>query len=208
MSNELGVEQYLPLQMAVIACKRQGTQVSPTSNDVAAAVRVPPGRSGGSGEVWHCGSQCQPATGYPPPGAPLTDNHGTVYPAGTAIPQRADFNSLDNPFFYSSNPAQDGYANTPAASLHFVVFTPTSDAFHRSRRAMDGQYPDGTNLGVDPRSFKMGFNAALKSTHRPKLPGSPASPPVNATRRIPITVLLEAQHHRATKVGIEAPMDA
>lgn len=96
----------------------------------------------------------------------LVDNYGNVYPVGTAVPQRADFNSLDNPFFYSANPVQDGYLNTPAASLHFVVFTPTSDAFHRSRRAMDGQYPDGTNLGVDPRSFKMGFNAALRTTHR------------------------------------------
>jgi hypothetical protein len=114
------------------------------------------------GTVGHSAS-LQPVTRLQ---ASLTDNYGAVYPAGTAIPQRADFNSLDNPFFYSANPAQDGYANTPAASLHFVVFTPTSDAFHRSRRAMDGQYPDGTNLGVDPRSFKMGFNAALRSTHR------------------------------------------
>src|SRR6185436_20148000 len=33
---------------------------------------------------------------------------GTVYPKGTAIPQRADFNTLDNPFAFSSQPARDG----------------------------------------------------------------------------------------------------
>ena len=33
---------------------------------------------------------------------------GTVYPKGTAIPQRADFNTLDNPFFWSATPERDG----------------------------------------------------------------------------------------------------
>ena len=29
---------------------------------------------------------------------------GRVYPKGTAVPHRADFNTLDNPFFWSANP--------------------------------------------------------------------------------------------------------
>jgi hypothetical protein len=33
---------------------------------------------------------------------------GTVYEKGTAIPVRADFNTLDNPFAYSAHPLQDG----------------------------------------------------------------------------------------------------
>ena len=60
---------------------------------------------------------------------------GTVYAAGIAIPQRADFNTLDNPFAWSA----DGRGSAePAAGVHFVVFNPTSDDFHRVRQAMDG----------------------------------------------------------------------
>src|SRR5207253_465550 len=62
---------------------------------------------------------------------------GTVYRKGTAIPQRADFNTLDNPFFWGA----DGVDRTPSAGVHFVVFNPTSDDFHRNRLAMDGVLP-------------------------------------------------------------------
>jgi hypothetical protein len=96
----------------------------------------------------------------------VVDNYGNFYPAGTSIPQRADFNTLDNPFYYSANPSLDHYANSAAAGLHFVVFAPTSDAFHRGRRAMDGHYPSGRVLNLHPRSFEMGFNALLFTTHR------------------------------------------
>lgn len=105
----------------------------------------------------------QPATRLP---QDVTDNYENFYRAGTAIPQRADFNTLDNPFFYSVNPQQDRYSNMPAAGLHFVVFVPTSDSFHRGRMAMDGRYPDGTALKLNPRAPGMGFNAVLTTTHR------------------------------------------
>jgi hypothetical protein len=95
----------------------------------------------------------------------LTDSYGNSYVAGTAVPERADFDSLDNPFFYTSDQAGDGYSSSPAASLHFVVFTPTSDAFHRGRLAMDGHYPDGTVLPLDVRT-QAGFNQFLSTTHR------------------------------------------
>jgi hypothetical protein len=48
---------------------------------------------------------------------------GTLYKEATAIPQRPDFNTLDNPFFWSVQPERDGMSATPAAGLHFVVFT-------------------------------------------------------------------------------------
>jgi hypothetical protein len=114
-----------------------------------------------NGAVGHSES-LQPATRL---GSALTDNYGNSYVAGTSIPERSDFDSLDNPFFYTADPAGDGYSNTPAASLHFVVFTPTSDAFHRARKAMDGQYPDGTSLNLNPRT-QAGFNQFLHTTHR------------------------------------------
>jgi hypothetical protein len=91
---------------------------------------------------------------------------GTVYEPGTAIPQRADFNTLDNPFAWSSQPERDRMSTTPAAGVHFVVFNPTSDDFRRNRLAMDGVLPDGTKLAFPPGSRGQGFNSVLKTTHR------------------------------------------
>jgi hypothetical protein len=91
---------------------------------------------------------------------------GTVYPKGTAIPQRADFNTLDNPFAWTSTPELDKLSRTPSAGLHFVVFNPSSDDFARNRLAMDGVLPDGTKLDVSPRSRAQGFNSVLTTTHR------------------------------------------
>lgn len=91
---------------------------------------------------------------------------GTHYPKGTAVPQRADFNTLDNPFFWSADPRRDGMKDGPAAGVHFVVFTPTSDDFHRGRLAMDGVMPDGTKLEFTPRARGQGFNSVLTTTHR------------------------------------------
>jgi hypothetical protein len=91
---------------------------------------------------------------------------GTSYPKGTAVPQRADFNTLDNPFFWSSSPARNGYSEAPAAGLHFVVFNPTSDDFRRTRLAMDGVLPGGTRLDFERESLGRGFNSILATTHR------------------------------------------
>jgi hypothetical protein len=91
---------------------------------------------------------------------------GTLYRKGTAIPQRADFNTLDNPFFWTSQPERDGMAEGPAAGLHFVVFNPSSDDFHRNRLAMDGVLPDGTRIPLQPRARGQGFNSVLQTTHR------------------------------------------
>jgi hypothetical protein len=91
---------------------------------------------------------------------------GTQYAKGTAIPHRADFNTLDNPFFWSARPDVDAMSSQPAAGLHFVVFNPTSDDFHRNRLAMDGVLPDGTKLPFDPKDRGQGFNSVLTTTHR------------------------------------------
>ncbi len=92
--------------------------------------------------------------------------NGTVYKKGTAIPQRADFNTLDNPFFWSASPERDAQQEEPAAGVHFVVFNPTSDDFHRNRLAMDGVLPDGTRLPLEPRARGQGLNSVLQATHR------------------------------------------
>jgi hypothetical protein len=91
---------------------------------------------------------------------------GTLYKRGTAIPQRADFDTLDNPFSWSSDPVRDAMQAVPAAGVHFVVFNPTSDDFHRNRLAMDGVLPDGTRLPLPARARGQGFNSVLRTTHR------------------------------------------
>jgi hypothetical protein len=88
---------------------------------------------------------------------------GTVYAKGTAIPIRADFNTLDNPFAWSLR--ADEVGSQPAAGVHFVVFNPSSDDFHRNRLAMDGHLPGG-KIAFPPRARGQGFNAVLSTTHR------------------------------------------
>jgi hypothetical protein len=96
----------------------------------------------------------------------VTGPDGVVYPAGTAIPQRADFNTLDSPFFWTADPVGDRYGRDARAGLHFVVFNPSSDDFRRNRLAMDGHLPDGTKLEFEPFSRGQGFNLVLQTTHR------------------------------------------
>jgi hypothetical protein len=88
---------------------------------------------------------------------------GTMYPKGTAVPVRADFNTLDNPFAWSERADEIGVL--PAAGVHFVVFNPTGDDFRRNRRAMDGLLPGG-KVELEPRARGQGFNSVLSTTHR------------------------------------------
>ena len=98
--------------------------------------------------------------------ADIVGSDGVVYRKGTAVPQRADFNTLDNPFAWSADPARDGMRDAPAAGVHFVVFNPSADDFHRNRLAMDGVLPDGTRLAFAPRDRGQGINSVLRTTHR------------------------------------------
>jgi hypothetical protein len=91
---------------------------------------------------------------------------GTVYGKGTAVPQRADFNTLDNPFAWSAHPARDRMEQAPSAGVHFVVFNPTADDFRRVRLAMDGILPGGVQLEFVPRTIGQGINSVFHATHR------------------------------------------
>jgi hypothetical protein len=97
--------------------------------------------------------------------SPTTSNYGVAYPAGTTIPVRGDFDTLDNPFYYTSDPAGNHYSKRKAAGLHFIMFQPTIAIFNRIRLAMDGHYADKT-LPVAPRSPHAGINSVLHTTHR------------------------------------------
>jgi hypothetical protein len=116
--------------------------------------------------------------------APLADNYGTTYPAGTAFSQRADFNTLDNPFAYSSDPVIDHMSPNAAAGLHFIVFMPTSTSFNSMRQAMDGQY--GSNAPLGPGTVHGPFNQVLQTTHRQNF-----LVPPRAHRSFPLAELME-----------------
>ena len=115
----------------------EGTQVVPMGPEQASDTHQvrrqfhQTGRIGHSASIQTTSRLQQAATGP----------DGTHYPKGTAIPIRADFNTLDNPFFYSAEPnvIQEG----PMAGIHFLVFNPSSDDFNRNRLAMDGVLPSG-----------------------------------------------------------------
>jgi hypothetical protein len=110
---------------------------------------------------------------------------GVRYPKGTAVPQRADFNTLDNPFAWSDDPSRDGMQAGVRAGLHFVVFNPTSDDFHRNRLAMDGVLPGGVRTPLSPRDPGQGFNSVLTTTHRQSF-----LVPPRAHRALPLAELL------------------
>ena len=107
-------------------------------------------------------------------------------PRGTALVQRADFNTLDNAFAQSALASE--VSTTPAAGVHFVAFAPTSDLFNRARRAMDGALGDGSSLAIEPRSPAQGFNAFVQATHRQNF----VVPP-RAHRAFPLAELLTSR---------------
>jgi hypothetical protein len=133
----------------------ENTSVLSTEKDVADGFL-------NNGIIGHSAS-LQPMSRLP---SPTVDNYGERYPAGTALVQRGDFNTLDNPFAWTSEERADRFSTAPAAGLHFVSFTATAGIFERVRRAMDGRYPDGKGTGLDPHDPELGFNSVLRTTHR------------------------------------------
>ena len=101
--------------------------------------------------------------------AAQADNYGRSWPAGTPLSLRDDFNTLDNPFAWTSNVDLDNWSDRAAPGLHFVAFTATSQQFHAMRLAMAGVLPDGTNLRQSPYNISdaaNGINQAVRATHR------------------------------------------
>ncbi len=98
-------------------------------------------------------------------GATTYDNYGRRRTAGTSVPLREDFNTLDDPFAWA--PGGVGQPNKPG--MHFVAFLPGHHLFHRARLAMDGVMPDGTNFRNPPYSIpdeRNGINARMRASHR------------------------------------------
>jgi hypothetical protein len=112
-------------------------------------------------------SLLQQATRFP--GSPWPDNYGRMRPKGMAIPVREDFNTVDDPFaMFLDSKGNQVVPITHQAGLHFAVFVPTSDRFHRARLAMDGVFPDdsGFRTRYGLTDDKVGFNSLIQATHR------------------------------------------
>ena len=88
---------------------------------------------------------------------------GTVYAAGIAIPQRADFNTLDNPFAWSA----DGSGLGRSGGRRPLRRLQPDERRLQPRPPRDGRLlPDGTTLAFEPRAEGQGFNSILRTTRR------------------------------------------
>ena len=92
---------------------------------------------------------------------------GTVYRKGTAIPQRADFNTLDNPFFWSATRARpDGRgAGRRASTSSSSTRRATTSTATGSR--WTACCPDGDEAASSPRAPRPGLQLrSSTTTHR------------------------------------------
>ena len=91
---------------------------------------------------------------------------GTVYPKGTAIPQRADFNTLDNPFALSADPKRDQHEQGAGRRRALRRLQPVERRLP-PQPARDGRRaPRRHEAAVPPRTRAQGFNSMLTTTHR------------------------------------------
>ena len=110
---------------------------------------------------------------------------GTHYPKGTAIPIRADFNTLDNPFFFSSRPGEVQPA--PAAGIHFLVLQPVERRL-RAQPARDGRRASGRPDPVPAPRPRPGLQLDPAHDPSPELPRAAAAASQLSARRAVIAL--------------------
>lgn len=116
-------------------------------------------------------------------GADTVDNYGRLRKNGTGVPEREDFNTLDNPFTWyvdANGTVKQPPANQPG--LHFAVFVPTSGKFHIARNSMNGILSDATDLRTQYglTDADIGFNSEMQATHRQNYIVPPRAPTVRS----------------------------
>ena len=117
---------------------------------------------------------------------------GTVYKRGTAIPQRADFNTLDNPFAWSARPDVDDMQAGPRRRPPLRRLQPDERRLP-SQPAGDGRPAAGRDEACrsQPRDRNQGFNAVLRTTHRQNF-----LVPPRVHRSFPLAELRRTRPHR------------
>ncbi|MGH8960346.1 MAG: DUF7405 family protein [Jatrophihabitantaceae bacterium] len=92
-----------------------------------------------------------------------TTAYGQRVPRGTVIFLRQDFNTVENPFEFST---ADLVSATPRAGVHFVGFGPSAQYYEKLRLEMDGvEHQKRYHLPDE----NMGFTKFLVTTHRQNL---------------------------------------
>jgi hypothetical protein len=108
-----------------------------------------------------------------------TTAYGQVLPRGTVIFLRQDFNTVENPFAFST---ADQISGLPRAGVHFVGFGPSAQHFEKMRLEMDGVEHQKR---YDMPDENLGFTKFLVTTHRQNM----LLPP-RAHRSLPLAELL------------------
>jgi hypothetical protein len=89
-----------------------------------------------------------------------TTAYGRLLPRGTVIFLRQDFNTVENPFAFST---ADPISALPRAGVHFIGFGPSSQYYEKMRLEMDGvEHQQRYNLPDE----NVGFTKFLVTTHR------------------------------------------
>jgi hypothetical protein len=108
-----------------------------------------------------------------------TTAYGQKLPRGTVIFLRQDFNTVENPFGFSTD---EPISSIPRAGVHFIGFGPSSQHFELMRLEMDSvHHQDRYNLPDE----NLGFTKFLDTTHRQNL----LLPP-RAHRSMPLAELI------------------
>ena len=137
----------------------------------------------------------------------ITSNYGESYPAGTTIPVRGDFNTLDNPFHYTSNPTADHYSPNPAAGLHFLMFQPTIEIFNQ-RPAGDGRaLPGRHSLSPRIRPTPASTRSCTRPTGRTTWSHHVAIAPFRSRNSLPDTTRALPLHSLIAKAAQKRRLD-
>jgi hypothetical protein len=109
----------------------------------------------------------------------VTTAYGEKVPKGTVFFLRQDFNTVENPFEFST---ADPITPTPRAGVHFIGFGPSGQHFEKLRLEMDGvEHQQRFDLPEE----NLGFTKFLVTTHRQNL----VLPP-RAHRAFPLAELI------------------
>jgi hypothetical protein len=93
----------------------------------------------------------------------VTSAYGQQVPKGTVFFLRQDFDTVENPFGFSTT---DTLNPTPRAGVHFVGFGPSAQHFEKVRLEMDG-VEHQQRFGLPEEN--LGFTKFLVTTHRQNL---------------------------------------
>jgi hypothetical protein len=89
-----------------------------------------------------------------------TTAYGQTLPRGTVFFLRQDFNTVENPFAFSTT---DDISALPRAGVHFVGFGPSAQHYEKMRLEMDGVEHQRR---FDMPDENLGFTGFLVTTHR------------------------------------------